>query len=102
MMRGTCQRCGWVGLVERDHPTGTVDGCHLHPGFTVSLCRSCHRLRSTIDQATGVEGGSSEDRPWLVARRLSAWFGCLASAGRVVPFGPDLLSWLARVLEERS
>jgi hypothetical protein len=40
--------------------------------------------------------------PWLIVRRLAAWFGCLASAERAIEFSPTLLRQLATVLEEAA
>jgi hypothetical protein len=95
-----CFCCERKGPVELDHPTGTTDGRHLHPDFTVPLCLSCHRLRSYVDRQLGIDGGSLEGRPWLISRRLGAWFGVLVIPKRAILFDSDLLSWLARVLAE--
>lgn len=99
MTRGCCFRCSREGEIELDHPFGTVDGCHLYPDFVVPLCRPCHRLRSLIDQRVGVEGAVAASA-WLIVRRLTAWFGWLAMAGRSVPFESSLLGHFARVLED--
>lgn len=97
-MKGRCLRCGAVGPVEGDHPTGTVKGRHLHPWFVVPMCWPCHRLRSLIDQRLGIEGAQAAS-PGLVVRRLGAWAGCLAAFQGPVTFPTEVLAALARVLE---
>jgi len=98
-MLGTCLRCGAAGPVELDHPTGTVRGRHLHPGFVAPMCLACHRLRSLVDSRLDLEGATAASL-WLVVRRLAAWTGCLAMAGAPVTFPAEVLSALARVLED--
>ncbi len=89
---GTCFRCGAAGVVvEEDHPLGTVAGEHVYPHFTTWLDKPCHRFRSVIDRRVGVEGGDQLSA-WLLDRRLAAWDGFLATAGRPILFSPELLA----------
>jgi hypothetical protein len=92
-------RCGAATEVQQDHPTGTVSGRHLHRESWVPACVGCHRLRSRIDQRVGIEGGNVLTS-WLLARRLAAWDGWLATAGRAIPFSSRLLAHRASVGEE--
>jgi hypothetical protein len=97
----TCFRCGADGQVEGDHPTGTVAGRHVHPEFWLPMCLACHQLRSRIDRRVGIEGGDVLT-PWLLIRRLAAWFGCLATAHRPIPVPPEVFRHLALVLLEAA
>lgn len=97
---GECFRCGAVDVVvEDDHPLGTVARRHVYPDFMVTLCLGCHRLRSLVDSRVGVEG-SDVVSPWLLVRRLAAFDGLMATAGRPIVCEPDLLEQRAAVEEE--
>jgi len=97
-MIGSCVRCGQLGSVEHDHPTGTIAGRHLHPAFTVPLCPQCHRGRSLVDKRAGIEGGNAYS-PLLIIRRLAAWSGWLATGTGPLVFDPIAFRNLAQVLE---
>lgn len=96
-MSGTCVRCGQLGRVELDHPTGRHLGRPLHPGLVVPLCPPCHRLRGRLDRAAGAEGGVPGPR--LVLARLAAWSACFAMVGRPITLPPAFWSALAAALE---
>jgi len=97
-MISRCVRCGQLGSVEHDHPTGTIAGRHLHPAFTVPLCQPCHRGRSLVDKRCGIEGGTTCS-PVLVIRRLAAWSGWLATGTGPLVFDPIAFRNLAQVLQ---
>jgi len=97
-MIGRCARCGHCGPIEQNHPTGTISGRHLHPAFTVPLCRPCHQGRSFVDKRVGIEGGSTYSSV-LVIRRLAAWSGWLATGTGPLVFDPIAFRNLAQVLE---
>jgi hypothetical protein len=94
---GRCLRCGAVGPVELDHPTGRVEGRPVHPELVAPLCKPCHKAKGRRDRAAGVEGGPPTLFRVLV--RLAVWFGWLAEAGCEVVLEPGLLRALAAVLE---
>jgi len=97
-MTSRCVRCGRLGPIEFDHPTGTVAGRHVHRAFVVPLCQPCHRGRSLVDKRAGLEGGSTYSS-WLVIRRLAAWAGWLATGTGPLAFDPVAFRNLAEVLE---
>jgi len=98
MISSRCARCGNLGPIEFDHPTGTVAGRHLHPAFTVPLCPGCHRGKSLVDKRARIEGGNTYS-PRLVIRRLAAWSGWLATGTGPLIFDPIAFRNLAEVLQ---
>ena len=98
MISSRCARCGNLGPIEFDHPTGTVAGRHLHPAFTIPLCQPCHRGRSLVDKRCGIEGGNSYST-LLIIRRLAAWSSWLATGNGPLTFDPIAFRNLAEVLE---
>lgn len=99
-MNGACARCGAVGRVEVDHPTGRYLGVPLHSGFVIPLCKPCHRLRGRLDRAAGAEGGVPSGR--LVLGRLAAWAACFAMAERPISLPSSAWTALAGVLESTA
>ncbi len=98
-MIGRCSRCGVIGPIDRDHPSGRDHDIPLHPDWTLPLCRACcHKLTGRLDRGAGVEGGAPTVR--LVASRVASRLGCYALTDEPLVLDPQVIATFARLVAD--